>query len=79
MEYKITVQELEKLDAHGGLTSCKNCGRPTYDGKALDRAFPNGVLLPDGLTVGNRRKFVTVRRLTMCVCQSCRYNVFGAY
>jgi hypothetical protein len=79
MKLRLTIEELEELDPLGWLAQCNNCGKPTYRGTTLDNKFPNGVNLPDGFSISNRRKYVTVGKNRILVCTKCRCDVFGAY
>ena len=75
----ISVNELSTLSSRG-LVPCECCGNSTFDGKALDKKYPNGNKeLPEGFTAGNRRRYVTVRNIMMTLCTKCRYDVYGAY
>lgn len=81
MKTKLTMEDLIHLDEYGCLVTCSNadCQKPTYDGRILDKQYPNGVELPDGLTTGNRRKYVNIHGNRILVCNNCRYYVYGAY
>jgi hypothetical protein len=69
-KFRVTMEEL------GELINCENCGSPTYDRNNLPDYT---VRLPDGITAGNRRMFVTVGGVRRLVCSNCRYDAFGAY
>jgi hypothetical protein len=69
----LTVEQL------GDLKPCEHCHKPTYLRSALP-ASPTGIVdLPDGFTRGNARHFVTVHGQHLTVCETCRYDVYGAY
>jgi hypothetical protein len=83
MKTQLTMEDLIHLDEYGCLVTCSNadCQQPTYDGKILDKQYPNGVILPKGLTSGNRRKYIDYPGIEekLLVCNNCRYYVYGAY
>ena len=69
------VKQLTTNDL-GTLIACDNCGKQTYDRRALPE---EASLLPKGFTRANARHFVYVRGSKKLVCETCRYDVFGAY
>jgi hypothetical protein len=68
MEERIERGELE-------MTTCEHCHKPAY----VSKPELNNRLLPEGLTVGNKRMFVYMQGRRFTVCQNCRYDVYGAY
>lgn len=70
------TQQAINIKELGTIISCSNCGKPTYDSSVLPET---PVLLPEGFTNGQARRFVTVRSVKHLVCTNCRYDVFGAW
>ena len=68
LDERLTVEEL------GSVSPCDNCGKLTYLPK--DRPYAR---LPKGFTHGNVRHYIAVRLKRMTVCETCRYDVYGAW
>jgi hypothetical protein len=83
MKPQLTMEDLIHLDEYGCLVTCSNadCQQPTYDGRKLANIYPDGVILPKGLTIGNRRRYINYPGMEekLLICNKCRYDVYGAY
>lgn len=69
------MRELTKKEL-GELVNCFHCGKPTYSRKVLPKGFCK---LPKGFTNGNARHTVYFKEVLITICETCRYDVFGAY
>lgn len=78
-ERELRLYDLLTVDPRQELVPCANCGRATYHGPSVARAFGDFVKLPLGFTVADCRRHIHVRDEEVICCTKCRYDVYGRW